>query len=395
MKSISQNINLYARKSLRKVIHEAIQPGFIHHAFESEIKQVLTSFMNAGMKADSDAELDRISYERRDDEDHPYRNGYKKISIPWLFGRLHLKKPAIRKGHLKLPFLAMLKLASKEMLQNLAIRFWLGGSSTRDTADDLREVFGANVSASSISAMTDTLEETVIAFEERKIPDDILFLILDATYIPFRRWNFTKDHAILCGIGIDSKGQKHVLGFLLGDRENEESWTLMIKTFIQKGLNPNVLKLVVSDEHKAIIASVEKELGTDHQYCLFHKLMNVKALIASPDKKEMIDDFKDVYWAISREESMKAIGKFQAKWEKKYPKAVEIGLRNYEHHVMFFSVEQKYWKTLRTSNLIERFNREIKRRIKNAGTLGSELALRKLFYSVASKQEKRWHKIKD
>jgi transposase-like protein len=393
MKSLSQMVNLVAHKKLDSVIGECLSPGFLVHQVDRVIHRQITQVLNDLIKSSATEELDREPYARKGSSE-VYRNGYKVVSIPSFIGRLQLNKPAIRKGSLKLPILRSLKTAGQSFLKSLAVRFYLGGGSTRRVADELSEVFGKNISASTISQMTAVLDETIKEWEERALPANIRYLFLDATYIPFRLSGFTKDHALLVALGIDEHGQKHVLGFLLGDRENMESWSSLLQNLLDRGLDRNSLQLVISDEHGAIIKSVSEKLAVSHQYCLFHKLLNTKPHVASPDWKEFLNDLKSVYWAEDKNKSMEAAGHLRGKWGKKYPKAVEIALRNYDSYTQFFNVEERCWKTLRTSNLIERFNREIKRRVKNAGTLGQRMALFKLLYTVSINQEKRWRKVK-
>lgn len=400
MQSTTQMLKNVTNKSVRLRIRELVQPGTLQVIIEQEVNSILADSLNNILKAEQDQALQRASYERSDNP--VYRNGFKPFSIPGLTGRLNLSRPVVRKGTLHLPFLNTLKKAGKYLINLTALRFWTAGASTRNTAAAVNDLFGSKISASDVSAVTDCLEPAFTEWEKRPIPSNITYLFLDATYIPVCRHKlnlpdsvgFTKKQAVLAALGIDSSGNTHVLGFLLGDRENSDSWNALVQSLIDKGLKPSSLRLVISDEHKAIIEAVASKLAVPHQYCLFHKLQNVRLRVPSQDKKALIQDLIAVYWAHSKDDALVARGRFESKWGQRYPKATQIAFSNFDNYTMFFNEPKSYWRALRTSNRIERFNRELKRRLRPAGAMHSENELSKILWSVSISQEKSWLKRK-
>jgi len=396
MKSTTQMLKYISNRSIRQRIRELVQPGSIDIIIDQEINSILADTLNKKLKEEQTAILQRDYYER---SNNPlYRNGYKQFSIPGFAGKITLRRPVVRKGSLQLPFLHTLKKAGRFVINLLAIRFWTAGASTRATADAINDIFGSSISPSDISAASDCLEPAILAWEKRPIPADILYLFLDATYLPVCRHKlkhsdnpgFTKKQALLSAIGIDSSGKTYVLGFLLGDRENLDSWNAILELLLSKGLKKDSLRLVISDEHKAIIEAVSSKLQAPHQYCLIHKQRNVLLRIPYHDKKEVLKDFNAVYWADSKEISLLARGRFEAKWSARYPKATEIAFSNFHNFTMFFNEPKHCWKTLRSSNRLERFNKEIKRRVKPAGAIHSEKELSKILWAVSIRQEESW-----
>ena len=181
-----------------------------------------------------------------------------------------------------------------------------------------------------------------------------------------------------------------MLGFLLGDRESQESWEALLKDLLDRGLKREVLRLVVSDEHKGIEAAVASRLGVAHQFCVVHMMRNARARVASPDRQAFILDIHATYWAATREDARQALGALQGRWGQRYPAAVRIVSQRFDDHMRFFEQPQHLWPLLRSTNLIERFNRELRRRFRPAGAMHSELEVLKLTWSVAEAQEKRW-----
>jgi transposase-like protein len=310
---------------------------------------------------------------------------------------LTLRRPVVRKGTLKLPLLEAFKKAGKNLLTGLASAFWMNGASTRKTASILSEAFGAKMSASDVTTITNALEPGLKEWENRKLPDDILYVFLDAFYLPVH-WRATKDlnsgftvkQAVLCALGIDSLGITHMLGHLLGDRESQDSWGALVENLLQRGLNRSHIRLVISDEHKGIISAVQNKLGCPHQYCVFHKMKNVRLMIPAQDRKAFLEDFSNIFWAKKRDDAVQAMGVLQGKWAARYPRAVETTLRNIDNFLMFMNEPKERWKNLRTSNRIERFNRECRKRLRPAGTMHSELELTKIMWSVSVEQERSW-----
>jgi transposase-like protein len=283
-----------------------------------------------------------------------------------------------------------LKGAGKHLVGLLATRFWLRGTATRAVAEELNAALGSKLHPATISKLTNTLEPVIRDWENRPIPEGICYLFLDALYLPVRRPGFTSKQALLAALGVDASGRRHVLGFLLGDRESQESWEGLLKNLLARGLQREALRLVVSDEHKGIEAAVTARLGVAHQLCVVHMMRNAKARVAAPDRTAFLLDLHATDWAPSREDARQALGTLQGRWGRRYPAAVRIASHRFEEHVRFFEQPREFWTLLRSTNLIERFNRELRRRLNPAGAMHSELEVQKLTWAVAEAQEKRW-----
>lgn len=389
MLTVNQLIERSANRQVRKRIRMSLQPGTINAVIAAEVGSVIAEALNDQLADERDQALGRSHYERTPGS--PARNGFKLVSLPGLWGRMILRRPVVRKGALKLPLLLALRAAGQNLCSVLATRFWLRGASTRAVAEELHAATGVKISHSTVSTLTNALEPTLRAWENRPIPKGIRYLFLDALYLPVRRPGFTRDQALLVALGVDSEDRRHVLGFLLGDRENQDSWETLVKDLLARGLERSALRLVISDEHKGIEAAVNRLLGVAHQLCIVHLLRNVKARVASPNWKAILADLHHVFWAKSRDDAFRSLGTFQGRWQTRYPKAVEIVTRRFDDHLHFFQEPQPLWTLLRSSNLIERFNRELRRRLRPAGAMQSELEVLKLVWAVSDAQERRWN----
>lgn len=388
MLAISQLIARTAHSQLRRKVRVSLQPGTLSAIVAQEVNAVIAESLNAQLEAERDIALSRAPYERA--EGSAKRNGFKLVRLLGFSGEMCLRRPVVRSGSLKLPLLDALKSAGTRLRDMLATRFWLRGASTRAVAEELRAAIGAKMSASTVSTLTNALEPTIRAWEASPIPAAIRYLFLDALYLPVRRPGFTSKQALLLALGVDGEGRRHVLGFALGDRESRDSWAALIKDLLARGLERPALRLVISDEHKGIEAAVTDLLGVVHQLCVVHLERNVKHKVAARDWKEVLADFHRIFWAASRDEAVRALGAFESRWGKAYPGAVGLVTRRFEDHARFFAEPEKFWTLLRCTNLIERFNRELRRRLDPAGAMHSELEVGKLVWAVAQAQKSRW-----
>jgi putative transposase len=259
-------------------------------------------------------------------------------------------------------------------------------------AAELNRTCGTHLSANDVSMFSKNILPEALAWLHRPIVPPIDYLFLDALYLPVRKPGFTTDQALLVAVGITPEKLRIPLGFMLGDRENNDSWGTFLKELLSRGLSGEALTLVISDDHKAIAAAVKDVLAADHQLCVVHKMRNALCRVASKHKKEFYADFTAIYWAESKDEALRALGRLESKGGKLYPKATQIACARPQAFLRFMEQPKALWKTLRSTNLIERFNREIRRRLDPAGAMHSENELWKLIWSVASAQELRWAK---
>lgn len=388
--STNENIERLAYRQLRTRVRNTLQSGTIKHIVGQEISAMIAEAINSQLAIERDNAMGRLPYERV--EGSVKRNGFKPFRLPGLWGRLTLRRPAVRAGRLALPLADALKAAGTGLRDMLAMRFWLRGCSPRDVASELNTAIGAKMSHSTVTKITNAIEPVLREWETRPIPKGIAYLLLDAIYLPVRRPGFIRKQALLVALGVTPEGRRHMLGFMLGDKESGDSWSAMVKDLLTRGLDRNALKLVISDEHAGIEQAVKELLNVPHQLCVVHLQRNVLVRVAAPHRGLFNENFKKVFWAKTREEALRAAGEMQGRWGAAYPKAVQLVMRRLEDHLRFLQEPEEFHALLKSSNLIERFNLELRRRFRSAGTMHSELEVLKLMWSVSQAQEARWAK---
>ena len=391
MKSSSQLLEQQVNRTARRKVREAIQPGVLWGIVQSETSAFISDVINQRLREEQDQLLARAPYQRVED-DTRRRNGSKSTRLKGLFSALWVQRPVLRAQTPPSPLLQSLRRIGQGFMAMVASRFWLRGTATRAVAQEINGVFGTKMSASDVSRFTEDLVPDINAWLAKPLPGGITYLFIDALYLPVRKPGFTTKQALLVAMGLTKDGKRHLLGFLLGDKESTDSWSALLKELLARDLKRDALALVISDDHKAIRAAVQNVLGIPHQLCVIHKMRNTLVRVAAPHRNEFYADFKAAFWADSREAALMALGRLEAKWINLYPKAVQCATADVENFLRFHDQPKPLWTILRSTNLIERFNRELRRRLRPAGAMQSENETWKIVWAVSTEQEKRWQR---
>jgi putative transposase len=389
MKNIPQYLQVLARQKMESKVQSMLDFNLLQKWASEAIAKQVSEALDAQMLKERDEYVGRQPYQREAEPVH--RNGFKRVFIPFLGGRLGLKQPVLRRGGFVSPTLKVLRLAGKSLVSLLGGRLWLKGIGTRDAAAEINATFGTHLSKNTITQVTQTLVPAMQEWEKQPLPKDLVFLYLDAMYLTARRKEHFEKTALLVAIGVDKNLKRHFLGFLTGSSERRETWGALIQNLLERGLMTSELQLVISDAHEGIREAVKDLLKTPHQLCVIHKRKNACARVAHSNQKAFREDFKRVFWAESRSQALVALGQLKANWEKIHLKAVETVERDLEEYLRFYDLEPKFWSLTRCSNLIERLMEEFRRRFRPARGMQNEFELEKLVYAVATAQQERWN----
>jgi putative transposase len=391
MKTVNQILESRMHKSVRDKVRSCTQPGAIGNIIDSEMHAFLGDVLQEKLREEQASLLGRRPYQRGGDSRK--RNGYKPLRLKGLFRKIVIRRPVLRTATPHSPIISLFKAFGNGIVGTIASRFWLRGTSTRATAEELNRAFGTKLNSSDISRFSSLMLPEVTAWLERPITEAFEYLFLDAIYLPFKMPGKTEKEALLCAVGLSKTGKRTVLGFLLGNRENHDSWSALLNDLKKRGLSRDTIELVISDEHKAIISAVAENIGNPHQLCIIHKMRNALARVyGKKHRSEFYADFKAAYWADTKTEALRALGRLEARWSRQYPKATAIACSNPEAFLRFMDQPKSFWTILRSTNLIERFNRELRRRLNSAGAMHGENEIWKLAGTVAVEQDKRWAK---
>jgi putative transposase len=289
-----------------------------------------------------------------------YRSGYYPRTLITRVGKLELRVPQDRDGRFSTELFERYQRSEKALVAALA-EMYVQGVSTRKVKAITEELCGHGFSASAISAINKTLDESLRQCAERRLDEPYPYLILDARYERVREGGVIRPQAVLVAIGINWEGRRQVLAVELANRESRSSWRDFLVKLRDRGLHG--VELVVTDDHSGLKAAIREILPeAAWQRCYVHFLRN--ALDYVPRK---VDDdcLRELRWLYDRRdiaEARRDLAGWLAKWQAKYPKLCTWAEDNIEETFTFYKLPQQHHKHMKSTNMLERLNEEIKRR---------------------------------
>jgi len=266
---------------------------------------------------------------------------------------------------------------------------YVQGVSTRKVKAITEELCGHEFSASAVSRTTKMLDEQLRSFAERPLDEAYPYLILDARYERVREGGVVGRRAVLIAIGINHDGRRCVLGVELANRESRTSWRDFLARLTERGLHG--VEFVVSDDHEGLKqAVIQTFVGALWQRCYVHFLRN--ALDHLPRKKDN-DCIIELRWIYERRTLVEAqadIASWLKKWQSQFPKLCDWVEENIEETLTFFRLPQAHHKHMRSTNLLERFNEEIRRRTYVVRVFPNEASTLRLVRALAAEQHEEW-----
>jgi transposase-like protein len=296
----------------------------------------------------------------RTDSRQGYRAGYYSRSLVTRIGKLELRVPRDRGGEFSTALFERYARSEKALVGALA-EMYVQGVSTRKVKAITEELCGHSFSASTISTINKGLDETLERFAQRPLDEAYPYLILDARYEKVREAGVIRSLAVLIAIGINWEGQRQVLAVELANRESQGSWKDFLLRLKQRGLSG--VEFVVSDDHAGLKKAISEVLTeAAWQRCYVHFLRN--ALDYLPRKADD-DCLQELRWIYDRRDSQEAnrdLAAWIGKWQGKYPKLVDWAENNIGETLTFYRLPRAHHKHMKSSNMLERLNEEIKRR---------------------------------
>lgn len=330
--------------------------------FSSE-KDVLKDLMREALQVVLDGEMTEFlgaAPGERTEQRRGYRAGYYSRNLVTRIGKLELAVPRDRNGEFSTALFERYQRSEKALVSSLA-EMYVQGVSTRKVKAITEELCGHSFSASTISQINKGLDESLERFASRPLEEEYPYLILDARYEKVRADSVIQSQAVLVAIGINWDGQRQVLAVELANRESRSSWRDFLVRLKERGLAG--VEFVVSDDHAGLKRAIGEVLPeASWQRCYVHFLRN--ALDYLPRKADD-DCLQELRWLYDRRDSQEAqrdLAAWIGKWSGKYPKLVDWVESNIGETLTFYRLPRPHHKYLKSTNMLERLNEEIKRR---------------------------------
>jgi putative transposase len=331
------------------------------------MRHLTASLLNEVMQLEAQRQVQAQPYERNGKR-RAHRNGVRNRNLKTIHGEVTLKKPQFREFPFRTEVFARYSRVEASVRVAVAESF-LQGVSTRRVQKVMREFGLENISASEVSRIAKKLDEDVQQFLNRPIEEPIPFLYIDASYFKVRTDGRYVNKALLIASGIRQDGYREILSAAVTDSEDESCWEDLFEGLKSRGLRG--VKLVISDGHKGIQKAVKEcFLGASWQMCIVHFMRAVLKNIPKKERKEVAYMLKD---ALEDESKMQGLAVVLD--EKGYSKSAEtidsfrFDLWNYK------AFPRPYWRLIRTTNSLERINKELKRRSRGMGAFSNDQSL--------------------
>ena len=349
--------------------------------------QALQILLNEAMKLERAQTLGAAPYERVETR-RGHANGFKPKTVKSRLGLLQLQVPQTR-GVEFYPSALERGERSERALKLAVAEMYVQGVSTRKVAEITRELCGLDVSSSQVSRATALLDEELTQWRQRPL-GKTPFLLVDARYEKVRHGGSVVDCAVLVAVGITPDGKRSVLGASVSLSEAEVHWREFFQSLIARGLHG--VEMIVSDAHEGLAAARRASFaGIPWQRCQFHLQQNAMQYVPKMEmRKEVAADLRSVFNAIDRPEAERLLDLAVQKYESTAPRLSQWLEQAVPAGLTVLALPAAYRRRLRTSNVLERLNQEIKRRTRVATLFPHEASLLRLASAVLMEISEDW-----
>jgi len=350
--------------------------------------RVLQILLDQAMKIERTEALGAEPYERSERR-RGYANGYKPKTLDTRMGRITVNVPQVR-GDLKFFPSALEKGCRSERALKVAIaEMYVKGISTRKLNDVLEKLCGLQISSSQVSRVARLLDEEISQWNSRPLAE-VPYLVLDARYEKVRHGGSVVCCAVLVAVGLGTDGKRTILGTSVSLSEAEPHWREFLKSLQERGLCG--VRYVVSDDHDGLKAAVDARMpGVPWQRCQCHLQRNAMAYVPKVSmRKDVASDIRDIFNSPDRQEAEGRLRRYVQKYSQSAPKLAEWMEQNIPEGFTVFILPRSHRRLLRTTNMLERLNEEIKRRTRVAGLFPNEPSLLRLVGALLMETDEDW-----
>jgi len=357
----------------------------------SKDKDLLRSLVREAVQQVLEAEMTEVvgaDRSERTSERKGYRSGYYERGLVTRVGLLELRVPRDRAGQFRTEVFERYQRSEKALVTAL-MEMYVQGVSTRKVKAITEELCGHEFSASTISRLNKGLDETLDRFARRPLEEDYPYLILDARYERIREDGVVRRRAVLVAIGINCDGRRSILGVEMANRESTTSWRDFLVGLVERGLRG--VEFVVSDHHEGLRQAIPKVLpGAVWQRCYVHFLRNAFDHLPRKADDDCLTELRWIYDRRTLKEAREDLAVWLRKWQGKYPKLCDWVEESIEETFTVYRLPYAHHKHLRSTNLLERLNEELKRRTHIVRVFPNEESCLRLTRALAAEQHEEW-----
>ena len=367
------------------------QPESLFEMIRANVQETVGQYLSVLMDTEMTQFLGRNRYERCEGKSNHRNGSYERKFTLKGIGPVDIKVPRDRKGDFKTEVIPRSKQYEDSIREDLSVMF-LAGISTRTLSLMSERLIGRKISSGEVSKVSKELIPSVEAWRERDLSkEDIKYLYVDGTNFSMRIDRSVEKVPVLVVIGVTKEGHRTVLGLQAGDKESASNWREMFKDLKRRGLNGNLISLGIMDGLSGLERVFEEEFpNAKVQRCQVHVARNILAKVPRKLKKIVADEIRSIFYASSKKKALAFFDGFKDRWEQELPSAVKCLDKSLQACLTYLDFPEEEWICLRTTNVIERVNKEFKRRTKPMEILAGERSCYLLLAFVCLKMEVHW-----
>ena len=375
----------------REKIRELLQTSGISSMedIQNLFKETIAEFMENGLDAELDDELGYTKYDYKNKNTDNSRNGHSNKTLRTSFGDVEVSVPRDRKGEFEPQLLKKNQTSISQDIEEKILSMYAKGMTTSDIEEHIRDIYGIEVSDTTVSRITDKILPIAREWQQRPLEAIYAVVFMDAIHYHVRSEGRIIKKAVYIAIGINLDGRKDVLGMWVGENESAKFWATVLNGLKNRGVED--IFIACTDNLTGFSSAIEAVFPkTEIQNCIIHQLRNSSKYVSYKDLKALMADLKAVYAAVDEETALNALDVFAEHWDKKYPKISQSWRDNWANLSTYFKFPQEVRRLIYTTNAIEGFNRQLRKVTKSKSVFPTDDSLLKMLYLAMMDITKKW-----
>ena len=375
----------------RAKIRELLQESNISSMedIQNLFKETIAEFMENGLDAELEDELGYSRYDYKSKNTDNSRNGHSSKTLRTSFGDVEVSVPRDRKGEFEPQVLKKNQTSISQDIEEKILSMYAKGMTTGDIETHIRDIYGIEVSDTTVSRITDKILPIAKEWQQRPLESVYAVVFLDAIHYHVRSEGQIVKKAVYIAIGINLEGKKDVLGMWVGENESAKFWATVLNSLRNRGVED--IFIACTDNLTGFSAAIEAVFPrTEIQNCIIHQIRNSSKYVSYKDIKELMKDLKAVYGAVDEQSALDALDVFSEKWDKKYPKISKSWRENWANLSTYFKFPEEVRRLIYTTNTIEGFNRQLRKVTKSKSVFPTDDSLFKMLYLAMMDITAKW-----
>jgi len=380
----NENQEPFDYEKAKQKVKEQLRSGKSLFGKGGAFAPLLQEMINSMLEGEMEGHLDE---EERDAGNR--KNGKNKKLLKTSSGTIEVTTPRDRLGSFEPEMVKKRETIMAQSLEDKIIGLYSLGTSLRDISAHIKETYDTEISATTLSAITDKVIPLVKEWQQRPLEQLYCMVWLDAMFYKVKEEGRSQTRCVYNILGINREGKKEVLGMYVSQSEGANFWLGVITDLKQRGVEDILIACI--DNLRGFDEAIRTIFPeTEIQSCVVHQIRNSLKYVATKDQKIFMTDLKLVYKADNESQALDELSKLKEKWQKKYPVVISSWENNWSKLSTYFKYPPDIRKLIYTTNTIEGYHRQIRKVTKNKGVFTSDMALLKLIYLATERISLKW-----